>query len=125
MDSRPIAIIWWQLEAFFTRTVHNRQHKQKRVTKYYEKEGCSIHWDVCTPPSNIFISCLMFITGVLGVLKVSVSIVLHFLDLVVAVTHLMTMMMMVIEVKTNGEQGKSSLLAAAVLKFREGKKKNI
>ena len=65
----------------------------------------------------------MFITGVLGVLKVSVSIVLHFLDLVVAVTHLMTMMMMVIEVKTNGERGKSSLLAAAVLKFREGKKK--
>ena len=65
----------------------------------------------------------MFITGVLGVLKVSVSIVLHFFDLVVAVTHLMTMMMMVIEVKTNGEQGKSSLLPAAVLKFREGKKK--
>ena len=40
----------------------------------------------------------MFITGVLGVLKVSVSIVLHFLDLVVAIAHLMTMMMMVIEV---------------------------
>ena len=68
----------------------------KRVTKYYEKEGCSIHWDVCTPPSNIFISCLMFITGVLGVLKVSVSIVLHFLDLVVAIAHLMIMMMMMV-----------------------------
>ena len=60
---------------------------------------------------------------VLGVLKVSVSIVLHFLDLVVAIAHLMIMMIMVIEVKTNGERGKSSLLAAAVLKFREGKKK--
>ena len=40
----------------------------------------------------------MFITGVLGVLKVSVSIVLHFLDLVVAIAHLMIMMMMVIQV---------------------------
>ena len=65
----------------------------------------------------------MFITGVLGVLKVSVSIVLHFLDLVVAIAHLMIMMMMVIQVKTNGERGKSSLLAAAVLKFRVGNKK--